>query len=175
MSCHSFEQKINNICLKYQSKRRKLNKSIVAYLNKKFKINPRPNKSAIKQLASHTFLSSNQVKSWFLSKTLKYNKFNKKTKKTYLIHKKVTYWFTYKQKLALQQLNLTKKQVNKWFKTRKQCTIYYSNYDKYKGQIKHGKRDGKGIYKWHDGTKYVGNWIDDKRNDDTQATLKKMK
>ena len=73
MSCHSFEQKMNNICLKYQSKRTKFNKSIVAYLNKKFKINPRPNKSAIKQLASHTFLSSNQVKAWFLNKTLKYN------------------------------------------------------------------------------------------------------
>ena len=59
---------MNNICLKYQSKRTKFNKSIVVYLNKKFKINPRPNKDAIKQLAFRTSLSSNQVKSWFLNK-----------------------------------------------------------------------------------------------------------
>ena len=75
-----------------------------------------------------------------------------------MIYKNVAHWFTYERsekinltsfrilfdeykqnekpnkqtvnKLALK-LNLTYKQVNKWFKTRKQCTVIYPNCDKY--------------------------------------------
>jgi hypothetical protein len=102
------QQKINNICLNYKSKRIKSNKSIADYLNKKFKINPIPNKNAIKQLASNSYLNSNQVKEWFLNQRLKYNNFNKNSKKTYLIYNIVTHWFTYEncEKINLKALRI---------------------------------------------------------------------
>jgi len=183
-------QKINNICLKYKPKRRNLNKSIVTYLNKKFKMNPRPNKKTIKQITSKTCLNSFQIKKWFLNKRLKYNyKFNKISTKTYLIYNNVAHWFTYESsekinlkafnilfdeykrnekpnkqtinKLALK-LDLTSKQVNEWFKIPKQCTVIYPNCHKYKGQIKNGKRSGKGIYINSDGQKYNGDWLNNR-------------
>ena len=61
-------------------------------------------------------------------------------------------------KLALE-LNITTKEINKWFKAHKQCTIYYHNCNKYKDQIKNGKLNGKGIFIKNNFDKYICNWL----------------
>ena len=42
-------------------------------------------------------------------------------------------------------------------------TFFYTNGDKYKGQLKDRKRHGKGIYYWEDGDRYEGDFKNDKR------------
>ena len=39
-------------------------------------------------------------------------------------------------------------------------TINYSDGDRYRGQIRNGKRHGRGVYTWADGGSYDGEWLD---------------
>jgi hypothetical protein len=42
--------------------------------------------------------------------------------------------------------------------------IYYHNCDKFKGQIKNGKLNGKGIFIKKNFEKYTGNWLNNKNH-----------
>ena len=41
--------------------------------------------------------------------------------------------------------------------------MYWKNGDRYEGDYKNDKREGKGIMYWNDGDKYEGDWKNDKR------------
>ena len=43
----------------------------------------------------------------------------------------------------------------------KSCTMHYDN-GYYKGYWENGKKHGFGLYKWNDGSSYMGNWKEDK-------------
>ena len=42
-------------------------------------------------------------------------------------------------------------------------TVSYNNGDRYRGQMQHGKRHGRGVYIWANGDRYEGEWQGDER------------
>jgi len=52
--------------------------------------------------------------------------------------------------------------LEKWFKRRKR-NKYYNNGDRYDGDWKNGKKEGKGIYYYNNGNRYEGDWKNDLR------------
>ena len=42
--------------------------------------------------------------------------------------------------------------------------MYYYNGDRYEGDYKNNKREGKGIYYFNNGKRYEGNWKNDKKD-----------
>ena len=49
-------------------------------------------------------------------------------------------------------------------KIKEKVKVYYNNGDRYEGDWRNGKKEGKGIYYYNNGDRYEGDWRNDKKD-----------